>query len=523
MALFRGRPRPGEDAPLSSEALARILDLVQRVASEAHPEDTLDAALDAAIGLTEAERGWILIQRGAGLEVAAARRRGGGDLEDPLSKISRTVVERALAENRGLIVDEAREDRALAQARSVAEMRLRAVLCVPFRLADAQGVFYLDNRFASGVFGPVALQMLAAFAGPVAMLLRHSALERQLQETADALARANRELDEMLRARTAEVARLESLAQPAVGGRSDPFPEILGRSGALQTALAALTRAAAGDYPVLLCGESGTGKDLAARALHRASRRAGAPFVAVAVAGLNPELLEAELFGVRRGAYTGADEDRAGLFEQAEAGTLYLDGLDALPLPLQPKLLRVLEDGGFRPVGGGGERRSQARVVAATRRDLAEAVRAGAFREDLYYRVRVLEIALPPLRERRGDIPLLLEHFLALAARQSGAGVAPPGEAERQRLLLHAWPGNVRELANFASRWVAFGGQLPAAEWERWLEPSAAEAEPTLRALSDRHLLRVLEEAGGNKAEAARRLGVSRRTLYNRLQTMHLE
>ncbi|TAH36447.1 MAG: GAF domain-containing protein [Planctomycetota bacterium] len=521
MALFRPRGRGGEDAPLSSEALSRVLALVQRVASEDHAEDTLEAALDAAIDLTDAERGWILIQRhGGGLEAAAARRRGGGELEEPLSKISRTVVERALSENRPLIVDEAREDQALAQARSVAEMRLRAVLCVPFRLQDDRGVFYLDNRFASGIFNALSLHMLAAFAGPVAMLLRHSELERQLAETAAALRHANHALDERLRAATVEVARLESLASHVPGsGRDDPFPEILGTSPPLRRALDALALAAAGDFPVLLRGESGTGKDLAARALHRASPRRGQPFVAVPAAGLSADLLEAELFGVRRGAFTGAEQDRDGLFASAGAGSLYLDGLDALAAPLQPKLLRVLEDGSFRPVGGGPQQHSRARVIAATRRDLAECVSAGTFREDLYYRVRVLEIVLPPLRERRSDIPLLLEHFLAAEAARTGSTVAPPGATERERLMAYAWPGNVRELANFATRWVAYGGRLPAAEWERLLDDSGAGVEePTLREISDRHLLRVLEEAGGNKAEAARRLGVSRRTLYNRLR-----
>lgn len=520
MALLRGRPAGEPEEPLSAPALARVLDLVQRVASEDHLEDILDAALDAAIELTDAERGWILVERAGGaLEVAAARSRSGADLESPLGKISRTAAERALKANRPLCVDEARMDSGLAGAPSVAEMRLRAVLCAPFRLREARGLFYLDNRFAAGVFGSQALRLLAAFAGPVAMILRHAELERRLEETAAALRRANRELDEKLRDHTASLARLEGLARHPPGSpRRDPFPEIHGASPALLQALDGLQRAAAGDFPVLLRGESGTGKDLWARALHRVSARGGEPFVAVALAGLHAALLEAELFGVRRGAYTGAEESRDGLVAAAGRGALYLDGLDAMPLELQPKLLRLLEDGSYRAVGGSEELRSAARIVAAARRDLADCVREGSFREDLYYRVRVVEVVLPPLRERRGDVELLLRHFVAAAGARSGAPVPVPGNAVLERLRRHRWPGNVRELANLATRWAAFGGDLPAAEWDRLLDEAEDVKEPTLKELADRQLLRVLEETGGNKAEAARRLGVSRRTLYNRLR-----
>jgi len=362
--------------------------------------------------------------------------------------------------------------------------------------------------------------MLSAFSGPVAMILRHSELEHRLAETNDALAHANRDLDKRLRDRTTEVRRLEGLATPAAGGRDDQFPEILGRSPAIVRVVEALERAAVGAFPVLLRGESGTGKDLAARALHRVSGRQDEPFVAVACAALQADLLEAELFGVRRGAYTGADSDREGLLASAGAGTLYLDALDGLPLDLQPKLLRVLEDGSYRPVGGGPVQRCAARVVAACRQDLAEAVREGRFREDLYYRVRVFEIALPPLRARRGDLSQLLAHFLAAAGARAGVQ-APPVDAESQaRLQAHKWPGNVREVDNFATRWVAFGGDLPPSEWARLLAAEEAAKDDNLRSLSDRHLLQVLGDCGGNKAAAARRLGISRRTLYNRLQSL---
>ena len=524
MGLFKGRGQPaGQAAPtLPAPALVRILELVRRVGEIEHPEEVLDAAVEAAIDLTEAERGWILIQSPEGaLEVAAVRDRGGRRMEDPLTKVSRTIVDTAIREDRALCVDEARQEAGLSHAGSVKEMRLRAVLCVPFQLGDARGVFYLDNRFAAGVFDEQALQMLRAFTGPVAMILRHSALENRLAETNDSLAVANRDLDRLLRDRTADLVRLEGLAShPSSSRRSDPFPEILGEHPSLVQALESLGQAALADVPVLLRGESGTGKDLAVRSLHRVSSRSQEPFVPVSLAGLTDSLLEAELFGVRRGAFTGADEDRDGLLAAAGGGTLFLDGLESLPPGAQAKLLRVLEDGSYRPVGGGEPLACRARVVTATRIDLAQAVADGAFREDLYYRVRVVEIVLPPLRQRRSDIPLLLAHFVELENRRLDTQVALPDADQRALLHDHDWPGNVRELAAFATRWVTFGGDLPEMEWERYRDAAAGAENPSLQSLTDRYLLQVLEEAGGNKAEAARRLGISRRTLYNRLERL---
>ena len=522
MALFRGKGREeAAGSGPSADALARVLELVQRVGAEEHPEDVLDAAVDAAVDLTEAERGFIVLERpDEGLDVRAARARGGVPLEDAFAKISRTVIERALSEDTPLCVDEAREEAGLSGAPSVAEMRLRAVLCVPFRLQDARGVFYLDNRFASGVFDQQSLDLLASFCGPVAMILRHSDLERRLVRTAEALSQANRGLDQRLRDRNVEIRRLRGLAAREQGAeeRTDPFPELLGESPAMREAIDGLQRAAEADFPVLLRGESGTGKDLFAHALHRASSRGQDPFVALGAAGLDGPLLEAELFGVRKGAFTGALEDRPGLFEAAGTGVLYLDGIDSLPLELQPKLLRVLEDGSFRPVGGGAPRQCAARLICASRADLAERVRAERFREDLYYRVKVFEITLPPLRERRGDLPLLLEHFLQAGEARAGIEVARPDENQMERLRRHTWPGNVRELASFATRWIAFDGEFQEAQWSELLDEEPDASAHTLQELSVQLLLRTLEETGGNKAEAARRLGISRRTLYNRLK-----
>jgi DNA-binding NtrC family response regulator len=226
-------------------------------------------------------------------------------------------------------------------------------------------------------------------------------------------------------------------------------------------------RVAASDVTVLIQGETGTGKDARAEALHHASPRAAGPLVVVDCGAVPPSLFESELFGHERGAFTGADRARAGAFEEADGGTLFLDEIGELPLPLQPKLLRVLEAREVRRIGGAQPRKVDVRVIAATNRDLREEVNRGTFRQDLYFRLEVVRFEVPPLRERPEDIPLLAEHFRQLA--KPGTGVAPFSEETLATFMAHKWPGNVRELRNAVERLTVldempFAGQLaPAA------------------------------------------------------------
>ena len=265
--------------------------------------------------------------------------------------------------------------------------------------------------------------------------------------------------------------------------------------------------------PVLIGGETGTGKELAARALHAASPRAAGPFVAVNCAALPPELVESELFGTLRGAFTGAFHTRPGLFDAARGGTLLLDEIGELPRSVQAKLLRVLEAGSFRPLGATRETPSEVRILAATNRDLLQLCASGEFRPDLYYRVAVLQIELPPLRERRADIPGLVAHFVARA----GARPRTIAQASLARLLAHAWPGNVRELRSVVERALLRpdGEELDVGELEE--RPAAVRGGEPPRAAATESL-RVLLEHHGRLAAAAAALGVSPRTLQRRLR-----
>jgi len=330
--------------------------------------------------------------------------------------------------------------------------------------------------------------------------------------------------------RTLERRRLEreNRRLSAEIGERDQLVDLIGRSAAMHRLFARVERLASTQATILLTGESGTGKELAARALHQLSPRASRPFVAVNCAAIPEGLLESEFFGVERGAFTGADRTRAGKFEAADSGTIFLDEIGELPLPLQPKLLRALQEGKVSRVGGGGELPVDVRVVAATNRDLAAEIVAGRFRQDLYYRLNVVPLALPPLRERREDIPLLVEHFAARAARRHGLPQARFPAAVRKALFEYAWPGNVRELANVVERLT-----LLAEAGEVGLDDLPAElsgrpqgkggfrlpAQGVSWEAHEREVLRqALELAAGNRARAARLLDLPYKAFLYRLE-----
>jgi len=299
---------------------------------------------------------------------------------------------------------------------------------------------------------------------------------------------------------------------------------LLGRSPAMQGVFALIRQAAPGDVNVLITGESGTGKELVAKALHFNSPRADRPFVPINCAAVPASLLESELFGHVKGAFTGAVTTRRGLFREAHGGTLFLDEIGDMAPELQAKLLRAIEDRSIRPVGSDQATALDVRIVAATNQDLPTRIRAGQFRDDLYYRLAVIPIQLPALRERKEDIPLLAEHFLSRAIATSGKQVSGFTPETMTMLLRHLWPGNVRELENVVERAVTLtaGGTIApeALLLDVSASPSAALAlaqlprRPTLQQLTDEYVALVLQEAGGDKARAADLLGISKRTLY---------
>jgi len=326
--------------------------------------------------------------------------------------------------------------------------------------------------------------------------------------------------------------------QREADGRS---PSLIGSAPAMKELFRVIGRLAGSDLSVLLIGESGTGKERIARALHETSRRAEKPFVALNVAAIPAELLESELFGHEKGAFSGADEARAGYFEQAAGGTLFLDEIGDMPAALQTRLLRVLAEGDFHRLGGRTAMRADVRLIAATNQDLGRAVDEGRFREDLYHRLNVVELEVPPLRGRREDIPLLLEHYLAEAAQEMNTEAKILTDEARALLVAHAWPGNVRELVNLCRRLTALVpgpeiraedlpqlGVAPAGDGDwtddlrEWARARLAEGQGGLMPEAVERLERclideALKATAGRRAEAARLLGIGRNTLTRKL------
>jgi DNA-binding NtrC family response regulator len=307
--------------------------------------------------------------------------------------------------------------------------------------------------------------------------------------------------------------------------------EIRGVAPAMQRLYTTIEKVAATDVTVLITGESGTGKELVARTLHAGSHRAAGPFVAVNCAAIPATLLESELFGHERGAFTGADRRREGRFEEAAGGTLFLDEIASMPLLLQPSLLRVLQERRFTRVGGRGEIPSDVRILAASNRDLGALVASGGFRDDLYYRLNVVPLRVPPLRERREDIPLLAEELIARAARRHNVQCRPLPATVLRRLLAYPWPGNVRELANVLERLALLaGGETPRESDlpdELLHEPVPGGCQVvlppegvSLDELEAGLIRQALDRTGGNRSAAARLLGLGYKAFLYRLDKL---
>ena len=375
------------------------------------------------------------------------------------------------------------------------------------------GILQVVNKRGGGAFGDDDLEFLAALAGSVGVAIDNAQLWAELSSAA-----------ERLRAQVGVLRRDRA--------RRDPRHDIVGEAPPMAEVFRLLQSAATSPIPVLIEGETGTGKELVARSIHAAGPRADEPFVAVNCAALPEHLLESELFGHRRGSFTGATSDQVGLFEAATGGTIFLDEVGELPLSMQAKLLRVLEESEVLPVGERRPRKIDVRVVTATNRDLSVEIAARRFRDDLYYRIAAFPIRLPALRERRDDIPLLVERFLADAAARHTKAIAGIEPGALKRIVAHDWPGNVRELKNELARAVAIAGDgerigvghlsarlgaAPAAG-PAPVSDTSVDLRRAREGFEASYIAQVLRQHDGNVTHAARALGISRVALQNKMK-----
>ena len=532
-----GRGEPLE--PLAGPGESALLELLQinrELTSERRPERVLELIIDRAIELTGAERGFVILAAGDRLEVSVARNLDQESLRRGALKFSRSVAERVVAAGEAVITDDAAEDERFRDNLSVHEMNLRSILCVPLRMQkQILGALYLDNRFRRDSFGPGHVQLLTAFADQAAIALHTATQLREAEQRAAELAATkatvetlNTRLQATVSAQADELeqmtARLGSEQQELIQ-RYSRSSSLVGRSKAMCEIFRLIDRVAQTAVPVLIQGETGTGKELIAKAIHYNSARRGGPFVSVNCAAIPPALLESELFGHARGAFTGAVRDKKGLFEVASGGTLLLDEVGDMPPEMQAKLLRVLQEGTFRRVGGQRERRVDVRVISATLHDLRSMASEKRFREDLLYRLNVVVLAVPPLRLRSEDIPDLVQHLLGrLDAAELGGSPPEVSPSALAALIRHSWPGNVRELQNELLRAAALSDgrvtrELLSPNLQRGAAPTVgSESLGAAVATAEKAaILRALEHVDGSVTRAARLLGISRVVLHRKL------
>ena len=519
--------------------LALLQEISRTINSELDMNRLINKILDMVIEVLQAERGFLILKDSDGkLVIRTARNIDRDSIKKPEFKVSFSIAKRVMKTGETILTSNAQEDARFKDKISVHDLKLKSVLCVPFKAKDQiLGAVYVDNRFVSGLFGDHDLELLTAFSNQAAIALENARLYEDNLNKHKEVAELNQRLQQKVTTQEVELEKVKSVledSQKQLGLKYD-YSKIIGRSRAMQEVLHLLDRIIDTQVPILIQGESGTGKELVARAIHYNGLLKDKPFAAENCAALPETLLESELFGYKRGAFTGADRDKKGLFEIANGGSLFLDEVAEMSENMQKKLLRVLQEGEIRPVGGKDYIKVKVRIISATNKDLKTLMQKGNFREDLYYRLNVVTINLPPLRERPADIPLLVSHFLTKIAHESRR---PQPEIEPDVITLlerYKWPGNVRELENELNRAVALSDRVIRKDSLslniRLLEdPSAAPAQDaaswhnrTLKDIEREAILNTLRSVSNNKVEAARILEIDRTTLYNKMKRYGIE
>ena len=533
------------------QRLSRILEITSRLAGELDLARLTERVTDYALELSRAEHGFVLLKQSSGALTVYTQRSRGAD--DAHAEFSRSIAESVVKSGEPVLTLNAQSDARMQNFASVHQMMLESVVCVPILAPHGEviGALYLETRLRSGSHFERELPTLRAFADQVAIALENARLINENKQRADALATTNAALEdaqerlrELLDGRTEQLKRTRQKLRDARETLYGHFgyQGLVGTSEAMRRVYAIIDRVRDTDVPVLITGESGTGKEVVARAIHAASARSKARTLGVNCGAIPENLLESELFGHVKGAFTGADRERKGLFRDCQGGTILLDEIGETPLKMQAGLLRVLQERRVRPVGGNREEEIDVRMLFATNRDLEQMVAAGKFREDLYYRIHVVEIRVPALRERVEDIPQLVDHFLGLFAARYKRDKNGLTKEAMQRLSQYSWPGNVRQLENvLLNAWVLSEDlELDAGDFDLpdgWVSgPAAAprvarEATPRGATIKLRkggvsehrreerdRILEALRESNWNRVKAAEISGIPRRTFYRRLR-----
>ena len=500
------------------DSLLQVIDLNKQLNLPQTLESMLTTILDKAIRLSQAERGFILL--GTKGQVFLARNFDQEGVHNADLKISRSIAELVLVRGERLLTADAQGDPALDSASS-RTLGLRSVACFPLQSGKKTlGALYLDNRFCLDAFSEDGIFILQAFADQASLaisqayLLEYNEVEK------------NTKSKKVTSTKIQGQPKKDSKIQEQLSGISR-FGKMISGNTAMNELFSLAAHAAQSKFPILITGESGTGKSILAQAIHSASERKQEKFMEENCAAITDSLLESELFGYVRGAFTGAYEDQKGILESAHKGTLFLDEVGDMSVSMQGKLLKVLENKLVRPVGGNHTTHIDIRLITATHRNLSQLVAEKKFREDLWYRLKVITLHLPALRERPNDIPILCRYFLSHDAEALSKGITEIDSDAMNFLIHYSWPGNIRQLEHELKRMVALKRQgiklmqqdlsSDIVSQKIYPIPSDLPLKEAVRRFEANYIRNAVHRTNGNKSKAAKILGLSRRALYNKI------
>ncbi len=479
-------------------AYKRVHEFSMKLLAGASTEALVETILDSIVELTGAAKGFLVLLEGDVPVVHAARNLEKSNLQHTLDQLSDTIVQKVIETKKPLIVADALADEQWSASESVVSLKLHSVMCCPLMEREVlKGLLYVGNNRITNLFDEAALDVMNVFAAQASLLLSQA-----------------RRIDELNKAKGALEEKLEGMRFGSIVGACDSMRQVYRRVRKVATA----------DVSVLITGETGTGKELIAKEVHENSRRKNGPFIIINCGAIPENLLESELFGHVRGAFTGAVHDKNGRFQAANGGTLFLDEIGEMPMSLQVKLLRALQEHVVQKVGGTHPEKVDIRVVAATNRVLETEIKEGRFREDLYYRLNVVNVLLPPLRERQDDLEILAKYFLTKEGEAMDRRMKGFSRACLVAMRKYRWPGNVRELENRIKKAVVLADTPLVTAEDLDIQDSDIEDVLSLADAKERfqgrYINKVLDLNGGNRTKTARDLGVDPRTVFRHLEKM---